>query len=82
MDSIGFILWLWHNALRRRKLERLSAVEGKVLFGYKYGIENQPDGLMKNTTQIGIKYLIEINSNAAGQYYKSKSLIDFEKYAF
>jgi len=36
-----------------------------VSFGYKYGIEKQPDGLVKNTAQIDIKYLTEKICDAA-----------------
>jgi hypothetical protein len=60
----------------------LGAEEGKASFGYKYGIENQPDGSVKNTAQIDIKYLTEMICNAAGKYYKSKSPTDFEEHTF
>lgn len=60
----------------------LGAVEGKASFGYKYGIENQPDGSVKNTAQIDIKYLTEMLCNAAEEYYKIKSPSDFEEHTF
>lgn len=60
----------------------LGAVEGKASFGYKYGIENQPDGSVKNTAQIDIKYLTEMICEAAEEYYKTKSPSDFEEHTF
>ena len=60
----------------------LGAVEGKASFGYKYGIENQPDGSVKNTAQIDIKYLTEMICDAAEEYYKTKSPSDFEEHTF
>ena len=60
----------------------LGAVEGKASFGYKYGIENQPDGSVKNTAQIDIKYLTEMLCNAAEEHYKIKSPSDFEEHTF
>ncbi len=60
----------------------LGAVEGKASFGYKYGIEKQPDGSVKNTAQIDIKYLTEMICDAAEEYYKTKSPSDFEEHTF
>ena len=62
--------------------DTIGAVEGKAYFGYKYGIENQPDGSVKNTAQIDIKYLTEMICDAAEEYYKTKSPSDFEEHTF
>lgn len=43
----------------------LGAVEGKASFGYKYRIENQTDGSVKNIAKIDIKYLTEMICDAA-----------------
>ena len=60
----------------------LGAVEGKASFGYKYRIENQTDGSVKNTAKIDIKYLTEMICDAAEEYYKTKSPSDFEEHTF
>ena len=60
----------------------LGAVDGKASFGYRYGIENRPDGSVKNTAQIDIKYLTEMICNAAEEYYKTKSPSDFVEHTF
>ena len=60
----------------------LGAVEGKASFGYKYRIENQTDGSVKNIAKIDIKYLTEMICDAAEEYYKTKSPSDFEEHTF
>lgn len=60
----------------------LGAVEGKASFGYKYRIENQTDGSVKNIAKIDIKYLTEMICDAAEEYYKTKSPSNFEEHTF
>ena len=60
----------------------LGAVEGKASFGYKYRIEKQTYGSVKNIAKIDIKYLTEMICDAAEEYYKTKSPSDFEEHTF